>query len=79
MLFLGHESFREMVREAVGDSVSLQEEIVALMNNVNETAECLYWADYYNISEDKRPLNIKKHAVKGYSNRYEYLPIESSY
>jgi hypothetical protein len=56
---LGPESWREMVREAVGDNGDLQLELVESVNSSGDTQEALYWANTYGIPKHKQPYNVK--------------------
>jgi len=56
---LGPESWREMVREAVGDNEDLQLELVEGVNISGDLQEALYWANTYGIPKHKRPYNIQ--------------------
>jgi hypothetical protein len=56
---LGPESWREMVREAVGDNKDLQLELVEGVNNSGDPHEALYWANTYGIPKHKQPYNVR--------------------
>lgn len=56
---LGHESWREMVREAVGDNEDLHLELVQSVNNSGDPQEALYWANAYGIPKHKQPYNVQ--------------------
>ncbi|KAB0792502.1 hypothetical protein PPYR_14461 [Photinus pyralis] len=59
----GDESWKEMVREAVKDDESLQQELVGLVASYGDTAEALRWAHFYNIDRSYWP-----HMVRLYSD-----------
>jgi hypothetical protein len=56
---LGLESWREMVREAVGDNEDLQLELVESVNNSGDPHEALYWANAHGIPKHKQPYNVQ--------------------
>jgi len=56
---LGPESWREMVREAVGNNEDLQLELVEGVNNCGDPHEALYWANTYGIPNHKQPYNVR--------------------
>lgn len=56
---LGPESWREMVREAVGDNEDLQLELVECVNSCGDPHEALYWANTYGIPKHKQPYNVQ--------------------
>ncbi|XP_036141081.1 uncharacterized protein LOC105833553 isoform X2 [Monomorium pharaonis] len=51
-------SWREMVREAVGNDAKLQTELLTMLVNANDTQEGLHWAREYEISKDEWPWAI---------------------
>ncbi|XP_021932280.1 exonuclease mut-7 homolog isoform X2 [Zootermopsis nevadensis] len=57
---LGRESWREMVREAVGNNRDLQLELIACVNNCGDPHEALYWANTYGIPKHKQPYNVQR-------------------
>ncbi|XP_069688373.1 exonuclease mut-7 homolog isoform X2 [Periplaneta americana] len=56
---LGPESWREMVREAVGNSKDLQMELVTSVNSYGDPYEALYWARVYGVPKERRPYNVR--------------------
>ncbi|XP_072755515.1 exonuclease mut-7 homolog [Anoplolepis gracilipes] len=57
-------SWREMVREAIGDDIKLQKELLLMLINVNDAQEGLYWAREYRIPKEEWPWLIV-HAEEG--------------
>ncbi|XP_035736310.1 exonuclease mut-7 homolog isoform X1 [Vespa mandarinia] len=55
---LNTESWREMIREAVGHDIQLQLETVKSLSMVGETKEGLYWAKTFNIPKEQWPWAI---------------------
>ncbi|XP_047368206.1 exonuclease mut-7 homolog isoform X5 [Vespa velutina] len=55
---LNTESWREMIREAVGHDTQLQLETVKSLSMVGETKEGLYWAKTFNIPKEQWPWAI---------------------
>jgi hypothetical protein len=55
----GLESWREMVREAVGNNGDLQLELVECVNSCGDPHEALYWANVYGIPKHKQPYNVQ--------------------
>ncbi|XP_018304800.1 exonuclease mut-7 homolog isoform X2 [Mycetomoellerius zeteki] len=51
-------SWREMVREAVGNDAKLQTELLSMLINANDAQEGLYWAKEYEIPKDEWPWAI---------------------
>lgn len=51
-------SWREMVREAIGDDVKLQKELLLMLINANDAQEGLYWAKEYKIPRQEWPWMI---------------------
>ncbi|KAL6435567.1 hypothetical protein ACFW04_005491 [Cataglyphis niger] len=51
-------SWREMVREAIGDDIKLQKELLLMLINVNDAQEGLYWAREYRIPKQEWPWMI---------------------
>lgn len=51
-------SWREMVREAIGNDVKLQTELLTMLINANDAQEGLYWAKEYEIPKDEWPWAI---------------------
>ncbi|XP_024892768.1 exonuclease mut-7 homolog [Temnothorax curvispinosus] len=51
-------SWREMVREAIGNDVKLQTELLTMLVNTNDEQEGLYWAREYEIPKDEWPWAI---------------------
>ncbi|EZA46919.1 hypothetical protein DMN91_004839 [Ooceraea biroi] len=51
-------SWREMVREAVGDDAKLQADLLVMLVNASDVQEGLYWAKEYNIPKEKWPWAI---------------------
>ncbi|XP_067212530.1 exonuclease mut-7 homolog [Linepithema humile] len=51
-------SWREMVREAVGDDRKLQVELLLMLVNANDEKEGLYWAKQYQIPKEEWPWAI---------------------
>jgi hypothetical protein len=59
LIIVGPESWREMVREAVGNSRDLQLELVMCVNSCGDPHEALYWANTYGIPRKKQPYNVQ--------------------
>ncbi|XP_020281688.1 exonuclease mut-7 homolog isoform X2 [Pseudomyrmex gracilis] len=51
-------SWREMVREAIGNDTKLQIELLPMLTHVNDAEEGLYWAKEYNIPKQQWPWAI---------------------
>ncbi|KYM94459.1 PREDICTED: exonuclease mut-7 homolog [Cyphomyrmex costatus] len=51
-------SWREMVKEAVGNDAKLQTELLSMLINANDPKEGLYWAKEYEIPKDEWPWAI---------------------
>ncbi|PSN54236.1 Exonuclease mut-7 [Blattella germanica] len=68
---LGLESWREMVREAVGDNQELQLELVAAVNSCADVPEAFYWANVYGIPNKKRPYNVRMFEDQGFDYGYQ--------
>ncbi|XP_029163775.1 exonuclease mut-7 homolog [Nylanderia fulva] len=51
-------SWREMVREAIGNDDKLQRELLLMLINVNDAQEGLYWAKEYKIPKQEWPWLI---------------------
>ncbi|EFN66105.1 Probable exonuclease mut-7-like protein [Camponotus floridanus] len=51
-------SWREMVREAIGNDVKLQKELLLMLINVQDVQEGLYWAREYRIPKQEWPWLI---------------------
>lgn len=47
-----------MVREAIGNDIKLQKELLLMLINVNDAQEGLYWAREYRISKQEWPWLI---------------------
>ncbi|XP_015586273.1 exonuclease mut-7 homolog [Cephus cinctus] len=55
---LSGESWREMVREAVGTDEKLQLELVKQVTHMGDLEEALYWAKTYNIPKQEWPWSL---------------------
>ncbi|XP_011870330.1 PREDICTED: uncharacterized protein LOC105563381 isoform X2 [Vollenhovia emeryi] len=55
---LNNASWREMVKEAVGDDAKLQTELLTMLVNANDAEEGLYWAREYEIPKDEWPWAV---------------------
>ncbi|KAL0128834.1 hypothetical protein PUN28_003900 [Cardiocondyla obscurior] len=51
-------SWREMVKEAVGNDIKLQTELLTMLVNANDAQEGLYWAIEYKIPRNKWPWSV---------------------
>lgn len=56
----GGESWREMVREAVGTNDMLQLDLVRQLYSMNENMEALYWAQAYDIPKGQWPWGLSE-------------------
>lgn len=54
----GADSWREMVREAVGNDDTLQVNLLSMLVNVDDVQEGLYWAKEFNIPKEYWPWHI---------------------
>jgi hypothetical protein len=59
LVIVGSESWREMVREAVGNSRDLQLELLVCVNSCGDPHEALYWARTYGIPKHEQPYNVR--------------------
>lgn len=57
-LITGTDSWREMVKEAVGNDATLQASLVSMLVNFNEIQEGLYWAREFDIPKNQWPWDI---------------------
>lgn len=57
-IIIGVASWREMVREATGNDVNLQTNLLWMLINVDDAQEGLYWALEFNIPRDQWPWAI---------------------
>ncbi|XP_066592164.1 exonuclease mut-7 homolog [Prorops nasuta] len=55
---LSTDSWKEMVKEAVGDDPKLKVDLLYLLTQANETQESLYWARAFNIPKNKWPWAV---------------------
>ncbi|XP_014474860.1 PREDICTED: exonuclease mut-7 homolog isoform X5 [Dinoponera quadriceps] len=55
---LSADSWREMVREAVGNDATLQANLLSMLVNVNDVQEGLYWAKEFEIPKKQWPWHI---------------------
>ncbi|EFN78697.1 Probable exonuclease mut-7-like protein [Harpegnathos saltator] len=55
---LSIDSWREMVREAVGNDPTLQANLLSMLVNVNDEKEGLYWAREFKIPKNQWPWHI---------------------
>ncbi|KAK5640063.1 hypothetical protein RI129_010874, partial [Pyrocoelia pectoralis] len=67
----GDESWKEMVREAVKDDESLQQELVSLVASYGDTAEALRWAHFYNIDRSYWPYTVRMYNDNPDENRHQ--------
>ncbi|XP_014209348.1 exonuclease mut-7 homolog [Copidosoma floridanum] len=58
---LSVESWREMAKEAIGSDSSLQVEVIRSLANVNDPAEAYYFVQFYSISRDEWPWNVRQY------------------
>ncbi|XP_011495833.1 PREDICTED: exonuclease mut-7 homolog [Ceratosolen solmsi marchali] len=59
---LSVDSWREMVKEAIGNDPLLQVEIVVFLVNANDCMEALYFAHIYNVPRNKWPSSLKRYS-----------------
>lgn len=55
------DSWREMVKEAVGSDLNLQTEILKSLAVANDAAEAYYFAQFYQIPRDEWPWILRSY------------------
>lgn len=79
LLYTDIASWREMVKEAVGNDAKLQTELLTMLVNANDAQEGLYWAREYEISKDEWPWAIMHlEEQNAQSNVFTYIFIFAS-